>query len=125
MWWKCAGRNWWWNRRKPAVDYGLIVGLIVIAVVLWYLFYGKPAAVFVIEIHDGVARIKDGTASPALLQELTEQCLAAGIHNSEVRGVAWGTLIRLWFGKEFPPAVRQRLHNWWANHGWRRGRLPG
>jgi hypothetical protein len=107
------------------MDYGFVVGLIVIALVLWWLLYGKPAAEFIIVIHDGAAQLKDGTATAPLLQELTEQCLAAGIKNSEVRGIAWGQQIRLWFPKEFPPDVRQRLHNWWAIHGWRRGKLRG
>jgi hypothetical protein len=105
------------------VDWGVIVGLIVIGLVLWYLLYGKPAAEFVIEIQDGTAQLKDGTVTQALLNELTEQCLAAGIRTSEVRGLGFGSHIRLWFAKEFPPELRQRLHNWWALHGWRRGKL--
>ncbi len=104
------------------MDHSFFAGLVVIAVVLWWLLYGKPAAEFVIEIRDGAARLKSGAATAALLQELTEQCLAAGIKNSEVRGLAWGKHIRLWFPKEFPPDVRQRLHNWWALNGWRRGK---
>lgn len=104
------------------MDYGFFAGLVIIALALWWLLYGKPAAEFVIEIRGGTARLKDGTATPALLQELTEQCLAAGIQRSEVRGIAWGRHIRLSFAKEFPPEVRQRLRNWWAMHGWRRGK---
>lgn len=105
------------------MDYSFAVGLLAIGVVLWYLLYGKPAAEFVIEIREGKALLKDGKVTPALLQELTDQCLATGILQSEVRGIGFGSHIRLWFAKEFPPEVRQRLHNWWALNGWRRGKI--
>jgi hypothetical protein len=108
------------------VDPGLIVGLIVIAVVLWFVLKGKPAAVFVVQVRNGEAIAVGGKVTEAFLSEVTEQCASAGVHSGELRGLAWGPQIRLWFAKEFPPEVQQRLRNWWVIHGWRNGPLnPG
>ena len=108
------------------MDPGLIVGLIVIAVVLWLVFNAKPATVFVIQVRNGEATAIDGTVTEAFLNEVTEQCASAGIDRGEVRGLAAGTQIRLWFAKEFPPDVQQRLRNWWVINGWHRGPIgPG
>jgi hypothetical protein len=103
------------------VDPGLIVGLIVIAAVLWLVFKAKPAAVFIIQVRDGTAIATSGKVTEAFLQEITQQCTSAGIGSGEIRGVAWGTQIRLSFGKEFPRDLQQRLRNWWVINGWSGG----
>lgn len=108
------------------MDPGLIVGLVVIAAVLWFVFKGKPAAVFVIQVRNGEAIAINGTVTEAFLNEVTEQCASAGIDRGEVRGHPYGAQIRLWFAKEFPPDVQQRLRNWWVINGWRNGPIgPG
>ena len=108
------------------MDPGLIVGLIVIAVVLWLVLKAKPAAVFVIQVRNGEAIAIDGKVTEAFLSEVTEQCAAAGIDRGEVRGHPYGAQIRLWFAKEFPPDVQQRLRNWWVINGWPSGPIgPG
>lgn len=103
------------------MDPGLITGLIVIAVVLWLVFKAKPAAVFTIQVRDGTAIATSGRVTEAFLNEITEQCSSAGITGGEIRGVAWGSQIRLSFGKEFPRELQQRLRNWWVINGWSGG----
>jgi hypothetical protein len=103
------------------VDPGLIFGLMVIAVVLWLVFKAKPAAVFIIQVRDGTAIATSGRVTEAFLHEITEQCSSAGIGSGEIRGVAWGSQIRLSFGQEFPRELQQRLRNWWVINGWSGG----
>ena len=77
-------------------------------------------------VRNGEAIAINGKVTEAFLNEVTEQCGAAGIDRSEVRGLAWGSQIRLWFAKEFPPDVQQRLRNWWVINGWHSGPIgPG
>lgn len=102
------------------MDPTLLVGLIVIAVALWFILRAQPAAVFVVAVKDGVAIARQGTVTDSFLKEVTEQCRNETILTGEIRGLPWGKQIRLSFGKEFPAEVQQRLRNWWSIHGWRR-----
>lgn len=103
------------------MDWGFYLGLIVIGIVLYFLLWAPPMPVFVVRIRNGVATLSNGKVTDAFLQEVTAQCAAAGIDTAEVRGVPWGSQIRLSF-KSVPQEVQQRLRNWWTLHGWRNGR---
>lgn len=108
------------------MDPGLIIGLIVIAAVLWLVFKAKPAAVFIVQVRNGAAVATSGRVTDAFLHEIAQQCVSADIATGEVRGVAWGSQIRLSFGKEFPQDLQQRLRNWWVINGWNGGPIrPG
>jgi hypothetical protein len=101
------------------VDFAVVAGLILVAVVVWLALSARPEALFVIEIRNGAALTKTGKVTEAFLDEITEQCVAAGVHRGELRGIPRGRRISLAFSREFPLDLQQRLRNWWALHGWR------
>jgi hypothetical protein len=100
------------------VDFGVVAFVIIVAVVLYFLLWSKPAAIFVIEVRNGAALTKEGKVTEAFLDEVTEQCVAARVMTGEVRGIPRGPRISLSFSKEFPADLQQRLRNWWGMHGW-------
>lgn len=100
------------------MDYGYLAFFAVVAVVLYFLLWAKPAALFVIEISNGAALTKQGKVTEAFLDEITEQCVVAQVLKGEVRGIPRGPRIALEFSREFPPDLQQRLRNWWGMHGW-------
>ncbi|WP_425615463.1 DUF3634 family protein [Anatilimnocola sp. NA78] len=96
-----------------------VIGVVVLVLVVgWFLFKGKPSAIFVVQVKNGTAEATDGTVTEAFLNEVTEQCLIAGVRAGEIRGVPRGVRIGLWFSPEFDPDVCQRLRNWWGMYGW-------
>jgi hypothetical protein len=102
------------------MDPTILVIVIVFALVLGYLLFSRPPAVFIVQVQAGSAVAKEGTVTAAFLDEITEQCQAAGVQTGELRGLQGGRRIRLWFSQEFPPELQQRLRNWWILNGWHR-----
>jgi hypothetical protein len=86
------------------------------AVAVW--FFAKPNAVFIIRIRNGNAVATSGHVTPAFLAAIGVACREFALPSGEVWGVARGTRILLRFTSNFPPAARQRLRNWWVEHGW-------
>jgi hypothetical protein len=100
------------------MDYGILAFVVIVGVVLYFLLWAKPAAVFVIEVSNGAALTKEGKVTEAFLDEITEQCVAAQVLKGELRGVPRGPRISLEFSPEFPADLQQRLRNWWGMNGW-------
>jgi len=97
----------------------ILIGIVIIVlVVALALYQAKPAAVFVVQVKEGMAEATEGKVTEAFLNEVTEQCLIAGVQDGEIRGLPRGVRIGLWFSPEFDPEVCQRLRNWWGMHGW-------
>ena len=101
------------------MDFDLLFKIVVFAAVA-YLFWlaCQPRCAFVVRITDGIPRISQGTATPALLAEVRELCAQHGIQRGTVRGLVRGKLISLAFSRDIPPAAQQQLRNWWAISGW-------
>jgi Protein of unknown function (DUF3634) len=79
----------------------------------------KPIAVFVVRVRDGMPEAIRGKVTPAFLATVRQVCRECGVSEGEVRGVARGRDIALWFSTEFPTGSRQRLRNWWGFAGWK------
>jgi hypothetical protein len=102
------------------MNWPLLLVLSVIAVaVVWAIL--RPAGVFVVRVRQGKASAVRGKATDAFLSEVAEVFREFGIASGEVRGVARGRRIALWFSSRVPPAARQRLRNWWVISGWSAG----
>jgi hypothetical protein len=97
-------------------DLLLFVVLAAIVAVVWVA--GRPAAVFVVRIRDGRPSTAHGTATPAFLNFVGELCDNYSIGAGEIRGVARGRRIALWFSDGLPAGFRQQLRNWWGMSGW-------
>ena len=91
----------------------LVVGL---GVAFWRL--AKPPAAFVVRIRGGRPKATYGKVTDAFLAEVAELCRELNISSGEIRGVARGRRLRLWFSREIPGGCRQRLRNWWVMSGW-------
>ena len=97
---------------------GLLFAILVaLAVAVYWL--ARPPAVFVIRIHNQRPRASHGTVTPAFLNFVIELCDQYQIRSGEIRGVARGSRIALWFPRGMPLGFRQRLRNWWAISGWK------
>jgi hypothetical protein len=92
-----------------------LLAFVAIAAAVWFLIPGPPA-VFIVRVRGGRAHAERGKVTQAFLAAVEEVC---GVASGEVRGVARGKRISLWFSGGIPPAARQRLRNWWAASGWK------
>jgi hypothetical protein len=93
----------------------LVVALVV-AAAGW--FAARPPAVFVVRVRAGQPEATHGKVTGAFLAAVAEVCREFKVQTGEIRGVAWGRRIRLWFSPGIPRPARQRLRNWWAMSGW-------
>jgi hypothetical protein len=96
-----------------------IVLIASLAVAVWR--FARPPAVFVVRIRDGRPKATYGKVTDAFLSEVAELCRDLDVAAGEIRGVARGRNLGLWFSRELPGSYRQRLRNWWALSGWRCG----
>jgi hypothetical protein len=90
--------------------------LAVCAGVWW--FAAKPLAVFVVRVRDGVPQATHGKVTDSFLAAVGEVFREFSLRRGEIRGVAKGRRIALWFSAGIPPAACQRLRNWWVMSGW-------
>lgn len=99
------------------MDGPTLVGLTAVgAAAIWFAL--KPPAVFVVHIRDGKAKAKRGVVTSAFQFVIAELCQQYGITRGEIRGLAQGKRIRLWFSRALPQGFRQQLRNWWMISGW-------
>jgi len=98
------------------VDRWLLLLLLAVIAVVWLTV--RPLAVFVVRIQRKVPQATQGKVTAAFLGEIAELCRQHGVDTGEVRGVACGRRISLWFSGGVPASFRQQLRNWWALSGW-------
>jgi hypothetical protein len=90
--------------------------LLGVAFSVWYVF--RPPAVFVVRIRHGQPEATQGTVTAAFLEIVRQLCAEHGLLSAEVRGLARGRWVSLWFTRGVPRTFRQQLRNWWGMHGW-------
>jgi hypothetical protein len=98
------------------VDRWIILLVLVISAVAWFL--ARPPAVFVVRIKSRQPLATQGRVTASFLAILAELCQQHSLDSGEVRGVARGRRISLWFSGGVPSGFRQQLRNWWARSGW-------
>lgn len=95
---------------------GMLKGL---AGALWRLVV-RP--VFVIEVSDGVARLRRGDAPPGLVAGFSDVARDFGIHGGSIYGVHARHGLTLDFSSAIPPDAHQRFRNVLSVH---RHRIKG
>jgi hypothetical protein len=93
--------------------------ILLIAVIGWGV--ARPPAVFVVRVRGGIATAVSGKVTAAFLGAVGEIFQELNLSQGEIRGLARGRQIRLWFSPGIPQVARQRLRNWWAMSGWSAG----
>jgi hypothetical protein len=94
----------------------LLFAAAIALTIAWYV--ARPPAVFAVQVHERKAIPKFGKTTDAFLGAVADVCAEFGVCACEVRGIARGTRIALWFSSGIPEAAQQRLRNWWAMSGW-------
>jgi len=95
----------------------LPVLVIVAAAAVWWAV-AKPQALFVVRVRNGTATTVHGKVTEAFLTTIAEVFDEFGLESGEIRGLARGRRIALWFSSGIPAGACQRLRNWWAISGW-------
>jgi hypothetical protein len=98
------------------VDPWLLLLLCIAALVFWLV--SRPQAVFVVSIRGGQPEATHGKVTAAFLTAVAELCGEHQVTSGEVRGLARGRRISLWFSDGVPAGFQQQLRNWWALSGW-------
>ena len=106
------------------INVPLLIVLVVVAVAVGWVI-ARPPALFVVSVRQGRAAAARGKVTDAFLAEVVAVFREFGLSSGEVRGVARGRRIGLWFSRNVPPAARQRLRNWWVISGWSAGPRRG
>jgi hypothetical protein len=88
-----------------------------VAAAAWWLLC-KPPTVFVVRVRGGQPEATRGKVTDALRLAVADVFREFGLQKGEIRGVARGRRIALWFSSGLPPEAGQRLRNWWALSGW-------
>jgi hypothetical protein len=91
--------------------------LAIAAVAVWWVV-AIPSAVFVVRVREGKPASTAGKVTDAFLATIAEVFHEFNLSQGEIRGVARGERIALWFSAGIPPAACQRLRNWWNLSGW-------
>jgi len=95
----------------------LTIVVVAVAAAVWWAI-GKPPAAFIVRVKEGKPIATRGKVTDAFLAAVAEVFRDLGLLTGEIRGVARGRRIALWFSSGLPPAACQRLRNWWAISGW-------
>ncbi len=92
----------------------LLIGVVSI---LWWAL-AKPQAIFIVRVRSGRPATIRGKVTETFLAAVADVFKEFGLQAGEVRGVARGRRIALWFSPGVPPGACQRLRNWWVISGW-------
>lgn len=94
----------------------LLAFLVLVAGIGWRV--ARPPAVFVVRVRDGAVVAESGKVTAAFLAAVDEIFKELNVSSGEIRGLARGRRIVLWFSSGIPQVARQRLRNWWVMSGW-------
>jgi len=92
------------------------IGFVAAAVAVWWVT--KPPAAFIVRVRDGLPSAHLGKVTDAFLVAVADVFRDFGLAAGEIRGLARGRRIALWFSSGIPEGACQRLRNWWAISGW-------
>lgn len=93
----------------------IILAVAIIAALVWF-FRGKP--VFVIEFASGDARLIQGIAPPAFLEDCEHIARDSNLTAGRVTATRGPGGIHLAFSGGLPPHIHQRLRNAWQVSGY-------
>lgn len=81
--------------------------ILAIVAALWWAFT-KPPALFVVRVREGRPDATSGKITEAFRVAVADIFQEFGVQSGEIRGVAQGGRIGLWFSSGIPPNVSQR-----------------
>ncbi|MBI1914004.1 MAG: DUF3634 family protein [Planctomycetes bacterium] len=88
----------------------------VLLVLVGVLLACRPRPVFVIQIRDGVVRVRRGPVPREFVGEVGDVCQKYRVVAGTIRGFLVRKRIALVFSRHIPPPCQQRIRNIWNLH---------